>query len=169
MSLLRSLNVLVVDDQEHMLTIASTILRAAGIRSVYEASDGAAALSILGSKPVDLALVDYNMFPLDGDELTRRVRTGADGGNIYLPIIMMSGHAEKSRIHAARDAGVTEFLAKPLTANSIIERIKAVILNPRPFVKIDTYCGPCRRRKEAANYDGPLRRGVESDQSFSAA
>jgi CheY-like chemotaxis protein len=169
MSLLRSLNVLVVDDHEHMLTIASTILRAAGIRSVYEASDGAAALSILGSKPVDLALVDYNMFPLDGDELTRRVRTGADGANIYMPIIMMSGHAEKSRIHAARDAGVTEFLAKPLTANSIIERIKAVILNPRPFVKIDTYCGPCRRRKEAANYDGPLRRGVDSGRSFSAA
>lgn len=169
MSLLRSLNVLVVDDHDHMLAIASTILRAAGVRSVHEATDGAAALDILGAKPIDLALVDYNMFPLDGDELTRRVRTGADGVNIYLPIIMMSGHAEKSRIHAARDAGVTEFLAKPLTANSIIERIKSVILNPRPFVQIDTYCGPCRRRKEAANYEGPLRRGIDSDRSFSAA
>jgi two-component system chemotaxis response regulator CheY len=169
MSLLRSLNVLVVDDHDHMLAIASTILRGAGVRSVHEAANGAAALTLLRSKPIDLALVDYNMFPLDGVELTRRIRTGVDGVNTYLPIIMMSGHAEKSRIHAARDAGVTEFLAKPLTAKAIIKRIKSVILNPRPFVQTDIYCGPCRRRKQAANYDGPLRRSADADGAFNAA
>ncbi|NBB65353.1 response regulator [Pseudomonas sp. ODNR1LW] len=169
MSLLRSLNILVVDDHDHMLAIASTILRGAGVRSVHEASDGLAALGILGSKPIDLALVDYNMFPLDGVEMTRRVRAGLDGVNTYLPIIMMSGHAEKSRIHAARDAGVTEFLAKPLTAKAIIKRIKSVILNPRPFVQTETYSGPCRRRKEAANYAGPLRRSADANGAFNAA
>ena len=169
MSLLRSLNVLVVDDHDHMLAIASMILRGAGVRSVHEAANGAAALTLLRSKPIDLALVDYNMFPLDGVELTRRIRTGVDGVNTYLPIIMMSGHAEKSRIHAARDAGVTEFLAKPLTAKAIIKRIKSVILNPRPFVHTDLYRGPCRRRKQAANYDGPLRRSADADGAFNAA
>jgi two-component system, chemotaxis family, chemotaxis protein CheY len=169
MSSLQSLAVLLVDDNQHMRAITSAVLNSAGIHKVHEAPDGAVALDILSHQPVDLAIVDYNMFPLDGVEFTRLVRTGPDSANIYLPIIMMSGHAEKSRIYAARDAGVTEFLVKPITAKAILDRINAVILKPRAFIKTSAYCGPCRRRRDFEAYAGPFRRAADSRRSPRAA
>jgi two-component system chemotaxis response regulator CheY len=62
---------------------------------------------------------------------------------------------------AARDAGVTEFVVKPITAKAILDRIQAVIFGPRPFVKTDGYFGPDRRRANAAGYAGPFRRATD--------
>jgi hypothetical protein len=58
----------------------------------------------------------------------------------------------------ARDAGVTEFLAKPISAKALYNRILHIILNPRPFIKTETYFGPDRRRNVNAKYSGPERR-----------
>jgi two-component system chemotaxis response regulator CheY len=164
MSSLASLQVLLVDDNPHMRTIASAVLQSAGIRKVREAANGAEALEMLREYPVDLAIVDFNMFPLDGVEFTRLVRNSPDSANPYLPIIMMTGHAGKERVYAARDAGVTEFVVKPITAKAILDRIQAVIFKPRPFVKTEGYFGPDRRRTQAPNYYGPRRRASDQDK-----
>ena len=174
MSSLKAVQVLLVDDNQHMRSIAATVLQSAGVRMVLEAGDGAAGLEILRdpSLSVDLAIVDFNMFPLDGVEFTRLVRTSPDTANPYLPIIMMTGHSEKSRVYEARDAGVTEFVVKPITAKAILDRIQAVIMRPRDFVKNDSYFGPDRRRTNTVNYTGPLRRSNDvqpEDQTDEAA
>ena len=158
MSGLQSVNVLLVDDNQHMRAITSAILQSAGIRNIKEVSDGAAALDALREHAIDLAIVDFNMFPLDGVEFTRLVRNSPDSADPYLPIIMMTGHSERSRVTEARDAGVNEFVAKPITAKAVFDRIKAVVLRPRPFVKTDGYFGPDRRRVKSPNYKGPFRR-----------
>jgi two-component system, chemotaxis family, chemotaxis protein CheY len=59
---------------------------------------------------------------------------------------------------AARDAGVTEFMAKPISANALYQRILNIVANPRPFIKTKTYFGPDRRRTVNPNYAGPERR-----------
>ena len=169
MSAIESLHILLVDDNQHMRSITSAILQSAGIRKVREASDGAVALDALRDQPVDLVIVDFNMFPLDGVEFTRLVRNSPDSANPYLPIIMMTGHSEKHRVVEARDAGVTEFVVKPITAKAIFERIQAVIFRPRPFVKNDTYFGPCRRRTDSTNYRGPKRRATDQAEPGSNA
>ncbi len=161
MSALRALNILLVDDNKHMRDITSAILQSAGIRKIREVSDGAMALTSLREHPVDLAIVDFNMFPLDGVEFTRLVRNSPDSVNPYLPIIMMTGHSEKNRVMEARDAGVTEFVVKPITAKAIFDRIQAVILRPRAFVKADGYFGPDRRRASSAAYTGVKRRATD--------
>ena len=158
MSALQSLNILLVDDNQHMRSIASAILQSAGIRRIREVSDGSTALEALREEPMDLAIVDFNMAPLDGVAFPRLVRNSPDSPNRYLPIIMMTGHSEKHRVYEARDAGVTEFVVKPITAKAVFDRIQAVILRPRAFVRNATYFGPDRRRTNAANYDGPRRR-----------
>ncbi|MDO9587557.1 MAG: response regulator [Brevundimonas sp.] len=163
MSSLKALQILLVDDNQHMRAITSAVLQSAGVRTVREASDGAAALEMLREHAVDLVIVDFNMFPLDGVEFTRLVRNSPDSANPYLPIIMMTGHSEKARVYEARDAGVNEFVVKPITAKAILDRIQAVIFHPRPFVKTEGYFGPDRRRTNASNYRGPLRR--KSDQA----
>ena len=168
MSALQSLNILLVDDNQHMRAITSAILQSAGIRNIREVSDGAQAMDAVRDHPVDLAIVDFNMFPIDGVEFTRLVRNSPDSANPYLPIIMMTGHSEKSRVYEARDAGVTEFVVKPITAKAILDRIQAVIFRPRPFVKTDGYFGPDRRRTAATGYKGPLRRSTD-DQAAAAS
>ncbi|MBA4805841.1 MAG: response regulator [Brevundimonas sp.] len=165
---LSTLQVLLVDDNQHMRAIASAVLKSAGVNEVREAGDGGAALEILHSHPVDLAIVDFNMFPLDGVEFTRLVRNSPDSPNPYLPIIMMTGHAGKSRVYEARDAGVTEFVVKPITAKAILERIQAVIFRPRPFVRTDNYFGPDRRRLQKPDYLGPRRRATDQSRDSSA-
>ena len=158
MSSLKSLTILLVDDNQHMRAIAAAILQSAGCRSIIEVSDGSAGLEAMRERPCDLAIVDFNMFPMDGVEFTRLVRNSSDSADPYLPIIMMTGHSEKSRVVEARDAGVTEFVVKPITAKAIIDRINAVIFRPRPFIKTDDYFGPDRRRTSLPRYSGPKRR-----------
>ena len=71
---------------------------------------------------------------------------------------MITGHTEKHRVEAARDAGVTEFLAKPITAHSLFSRIAEIVERPRAFVRCDSYFGPDRRRHQSDSYAGPWRR-----------
>lgn len=168
MSSLQSLRVLLVDDNQHMRAITAAILQSAGVRNITEVGDGAAALENMRSYPPDLAIVDFNMFPLDGVEFTRLVRNSPDSANPYLPIIMMTGHSEKSRVTEARDAGVTEFVVKPITAKAILERIQVVIFKPRPFVKTEGYFGPDRRRTGRNDYKGPRRRSTDQAEAEAA-
>jgi CheY-like chemotaxis protein len=169
MSSLAALSILLVDDNQHMRAITSAVLQSAGIPKVREAVDGSAALEILREYPIDLAIVDFNMFPLDGVAFTRLVRNSPDSANPYLPIIMMTGHSEKTRVQEARDAGVTEFVVKPITARAILDRLQAVIFRPRPFVRTDSYFGPDRRRTESGGYKGPRRRASDQASPDSSA
>ena len=159
---LAAIQILLIDDNPHMRTIATAVLKSAGIRKVIEASDGGQGLQMLRDHAIDLAIVDYNMFPLDGVEFTRLVRNSPDSANPYLPIIMMTGHSGKQRVYEARDAGVTEFLAKPITAKAVLDRIQSVIWKPRPFVKTEGYFGPDRRRVTPPGYQGPFRRAIDA-------
>ena len=60
--------------------------------------------------------------------------------------------------HAAGGDGVGEFLAKPLSAKALYQRVLNVVANPRPFIKTKTYFGPDRRRNTTLSYNGPERR-----------
>jgi len=166
MSALEAVQVLLVDDNQHMRSITQAVLQSAGMRKIVEATDGAQALELLKEHAIDLAIVDFNMFPLDGVEFTRLVRNSPDSANPYLPIIMMTGHSEKTRVYEARDAGVTEFIVKPITAKAVLDRIHAVIWRPRPFVKTDGYFGPDRRRQNLPDYSGPKRRSTDQAQDI---
>jgi DNA-binding response OmpR family regulator len=153
---------MVVEDNLHMRQILSTILTSAGVRHISEASDGHDALKKLADAPVDFVVLDFRMSPMDGVEFTRRVRCGEHGADPYLPIIMMTGHADRARVMEARDAGVTEFVVKPLTAQALFDRINAVIRRPRPFVKCAGYFGPDRRRRQDPRFCGPWRRAGDT-------
>jgi CheY-like chemotaxis protein len=162
------LRVLVVDDNFHMRKIVAEVVRAIGVKQVEECSDGAQALDCLRQWRADVAIVDFNMSPIDGVEFTRLVRLSPDSVDPFLPIIMLTAHSERARVEEARDAGVTEFILKPVTAQSIIGRLNAIINNPRPFVRTDAYFGPDRRRRTSPDYDGPRRRREDGPQDEAA-
>ena len=152
------ISVLVVDDNQHMIHIIKTILSGLGIKQVVEARDPAEALDVFKSQPIDIIIVDFLMSILDGIDFIRLVRTGDDTPNPYVPIIMLTAYSEKSKVMAARDAGVTEFCCKPVTANELMRKLTSVVERPRPFIKTKTYFGPDRRRHDDPKYEGPERR-----------
>ncbi|HEY7459759.1 MAG TPA: response regulator [Xanthobacteraceae bacterium] len=152
------LRFLVVDDNAHMRRIVRQLLHGFGSREIYEAEDGASGLEGFTGHNPDILITDWAMPIFDGIELTKTIRQPGGNANPFVPIIMLSGHSEKRRVMEARDAGVTEFLAKPIAAKSLYERVLSVVLNPRPFLQTKTYFGPDRRRNVISNYAGPERR-----------
>jgi CheY-like chemotaxis protein len=158
MQQLREIRTLIVDDNDHMRTIVATMLEGLGIVNIRESRDGAHALGVLHYWPADLAIVDFQMSPINGVEFTRLLRQSPGSPNPVLPVIMLTGHAERARVEEARDAGVTEFIVKPVTGNALLTRLNAVIQRPRPFVQAGDFFGPDRRRRKDEEYFGPARR-----------
>ena len=156
------LKILLVDDNQHMRVLLTEILRAIGVRDVYEAGDGAAALKFMRHFPIDIVMTDLSMEPLDGIDFVRKVRTSPDSPCPTIPVIMITGHSTLKRVSEARDVGVTEFLSKPVTARGVIERINRVVEHPRSFVRSSDYFGPDRRRREDPTFTGPYRRVTDA-------
>jgi two-component system, chemotaxis family, chemotaxis protein CheY len=152
------LRFLIIDDNAHMRRILRTLLHGFGARHVYEAEDGASGLEAFTHYSPDIVLADWAMPIFDGLELAQMIRQPGINSNPYAPIIMLTGHSEKQRVMEARDAGVTEFMAKPISAKALYQRILNVLANPRPFVKTKSYFGPDRRRHVRPSHSGPDRR-----------
>jgi DNA-binding response OmpR family regulator len=98
------------------------------------------------------------MEPMNGIELAHEIRTNALSSNRMVPIVLITGYSALSRVAQARDAGVTEFLVKPFSANDLAKRIAYVINKPRDFIDSHDYFGPDRRRRQHPDYKGPFRR-----------
>lgn len=163
------LKILLVDDNHYMRVLLAEILRAIGVNDIFEANDGAEGLQMMRDHPVDIVMTDLSMQPLDGIDFVRLLRNSPDSPNKMAPVIMITGHSTFARVKEARDAGVNEFLAKPLTARGVIERMHQVVENPRPFVRTDDYFGPDRRRRVDANFQGPFRRATDQAGNLSNA
>jgi two-component system chemotaxis response regulator CheY len=152
------LRFLVIDDNAHMRRILRTLLHGFGARDVYEAEDGASGLEAFTHYMPDIVLTDWEMPIFSGLELAQMIRQPGTNTNPYAPIIMLTAHSEKKRVIEARDAGITEFMAKPISAKALYQRILNIVARPRPFVRTKTYFGPDRRRNVNPNYVGPERR-----------
>lgn len=144
-----------------MRALLTAILRAIGVKNIFEASDGAEALQALRSHDFDLIMTDLQMEPLDGIDFVRLLRNSPDSPCPMVPVIMITGHSTMRRVAEARDVGVTEFLSKPVTARGVLQRIGLVIDHPRAFVRTEGYFGPDRRRRRDPAYAGPHRRASD--------
>ena len=161
MTSLSDIQVLIVDDSRPMRLVMRSLLRAAGVNRVAEAETALEALDYMRLSPVDIILVDWKMHPVDGLAFTRRVRQDEDSPNPYAPILMMTAHTEASRVAAARDAGVTGFLKKPISARLLFERMSSALLDEREFIRAGDFFGPDRRQRTLGDYRGPFRRASD--------
>lgn len=152
------LRFVVVDDNAHMRRIVRTLLRAYGSREIYESEDGASGLEAVEAYSPDILISDIKMPIFDGIELTRMIRNPDGCKHPFLPIIVLTAYSEKKHVIAARDAGATEFLCKPVSAMALYRRIQNIVENPRDFIRTKSYFGPDRRRYINPNYAGVERR-----------
>jgi two-component system, chemotaxis family, chemotaxis protein CheY len=155
---LATLSVLVIDDQPFFRTLLVEVLRSIGVTSVTVADDGLAGLKAFEDKRPDVVITDWMMPNLDGVALTKKIRAHPIEARKQTPIILVTATNQRSKIEFARSCGIDEFILKPISAKSIVERLREVIERPRPFVNLRTYSGPCRRRRAEPNFLGPYRR-----------
>lgn len=145
------LKILIVDDSRFYRTVIINALAPFRLTNIIEARDGSDALEALRTNEVDFVLVDYEMPEMNGAEFVRQVRwTEDDSIDPELPIIMISSFTEKAIVLAARNAGIHEFVSKPIVPSELYKRIRATLESPREFVV-------------AADYRGPDRRWIERD------
>jgi DNA-binding response OmpR family regulator len=157
---LRDVSVMIVDDQKFTADLLRQMVKVLGCAEVQAFPDANAAWDFFKRNSYDLILLDWEMSPGDGLKLTRLIRRDEESPNKYVPIIMVTAHNQRGHVFKARDAGVTEYVIKPVSPKALFSRIEAVIERPRRFVRVGDYFGPDRRRHKAT-YDGDERRGQD--------
>jgi two-component system chemotaxis response regulator CheY len=124
-----------------------------GVKDIYEASDGIAALDSIRTVAPDVVILDWEMPLLSGPELVRIVRSPGVFPIPDVPIIILTGHCERWRVIEAVRLGVNEFLTKPVSAKALYDRLVSITTQPRPTVQLGDYYGP-EPRKLVADVEG---------------
>ncbi len=156
--------VLVVDDNVHMRKLVTTILQAFGVQQISEAENGERAWTVLRETNPDVLVLDWVMEGMSGLDLVQMIRTNPQAPNPFVPVIMLTGHTSLDHVRQARDAGVNEFIAKPVSVKTMMSRLVSVIEQPRPYVRTGVYFGPCRRR-HIEDFRGRERRTEKPGQA----
>lgn len=153
-----NLRVLVVEDNNFMRLMVQRILESFDITDISIARDAYDGFDAAKAFLPDLIISDWDMEPGDGLTLLDWIRNRPDSPDKYMPIIMLTGYSESKRVLQARDFGVNEFLAKPVTAQALYTRLASVVESPRTYVRAGDFFGPDRRRKETEKFGGSERR-----------
>lgn len=144
--LIHQLSVLVVDDNAFMRKLVRGMLANIGVKTIYEAADGIAALETIRAVCPDVVILDWEMPLLSGPELVRIVRSPGVFPMPDIPIILLTAHGERWRILQSMKLGVNEVLCKPVSAKAVYDRLISILLKPRKIVRIGDYYGPEPRR-----------------------
>jgi PleD family two-component response regulator len=151
-------SVLIADDDRRIALIVRNVLESLGFANIHTARDGSQALQMLQTEKIDMVITDWQMSPMDGISLVKFLRTQDASPNRFMPIIMLTGNAEREHVESARDVGVTEFVVKPFSARTLCDRIAVLIENPRSFIMSKHFIGPDRRRRSLLPPDGTEKR-----------
>nr|WP_274607224.1 response regulator [Paracraurococcus ruber] len=120
-----AVKILVVDDYPTMRRIVRNLLDQIGHKDVEEAGDGVAALERVRTTRFDLVISDWNMEPMTGLDLLKQIR--ADAGLARMPFIMVTAESKTENVIAAKQAGASQYIVKPFTAETLKAKIAAVM------------------------------------------
>lgn len=144
---IEGLVVLVADSNAYTRKLTRMMLTNLGVKAIYEAGDGVAALESIRTLNPDVMIVDWDMPVLNGREVMQIVRSPGAHPKANLPVIMLSDIGYQSRVQTAIRIGVHEFLVKPISPKTLQQRLLGIVLNPRPMVHAGKFYIPMPRRR----------------------
>lgn len=127
----RKIRILIVDDLEFPRMVIRNMLHALGYEShnnLLEAANGLEAFQMLQESRIDLIICDWLMPVMTGLELLQKIR--ATPGLAKTPFIMLTAEAEKKNILDAIKAGVSQYIVKPFTAETLYQKIESAFVKP---------------------------------------
>lgn len=155
---LKRLRIMVVDPNAYMRGVVADSLRRLQVTNISATASAMEAFNAGRLFKPEIVFVDWDAGKMSGLEFTREIRRNTTGISREIPIVLMAGIIDHDQLMAARQAGINEFLLKPISAQGVLSRVEEVVLRPRRFIDSRNYVGPCRRRKEDTTYIGPWRR-----------
>ena len=119
------MRILIVDDSSTMRRIIMNTLNKIGYNDYVEASTGLEAVDKLAEGSIGLVITDWNMPEMSGLDLVKAVR--ANDHTRHTPLLMVTTNAAKEHINQAIEAGVTDYVVKPFTPDTIREKIQLAL------------------------------------------
>lgn len=126
MSQYSKIKTIVIDDQRTMVQIITSLLKDIGFRDIDEALDGVTAYEKLSKGGYQLVISDWNMEPVTGYQLLKKVRA-SEPPLKNIPFILVTAESKTENIIAAKKAGVNNYIVKPFTAKTLKQKINAVL------------------------------------------
>lgn len=165
---LSKISILVVDDSRQMRILLRDILKTLGINNIYEVAEGSAAIEMIKMQSVDMIIIDQHMKPVTGIEFLHWLRRSDESPNPFTPVVMITGDSTRAITQSARDAGVSAFVAKPMSVQNFINKLMFVLKDSRKFIKAKTYAGPDRRFRVDNGLAKAARRGSDKKRRVKA-
>lgn len=154
---LSEMSVMLVEKHGYMRRLLRDVLCQLGFRDVRDCDNTEDAFGMFNETPSDMVMTDWAP-GLNGIELLMKLRQSDISPNPYVPVIVVTANTETRHIYMARNSGMTEFLAKPITAQRVYFRVCSVIEKRRMFISSDEFFGPDRRRLRKESFGGDNRR-----------
>jgi len=150
---LKNLAVLIVGPAGHSMTFLRGVLRSHDVTRITTASTVEKALLWLRKELFHIVFCDEKA---DVVTFLKMLRRDLETSDITIPVILVSAGVNLEQIQGARDAGVNDVISKPVSANTVEQKLRALMLTPRPFVTVKSFVGPDRRRERDA---APITQG----------
>ena len=119
-----NMKILVVDDMSTMRRIVKNILKQLGFNNLEEAENGQEALTKLKADTYGFVVSDWNMPVMMGIDMLRAIR--ADEALKKNPVLMVTAEAQKENLMEAVQAGVSNYVVKPFTAETMQDKINKI-------------------------------------------
>jgi CheY-like chemotaxis protein len=165
---LKGVSSLLLDSDQFSRGLISSMLRGFGMESPVTGQSGADAMAFLSSQPVDLCIMEAMLPDMSGAELIRWLRRPEMDQTRFVPVVVLTSYAQLRQIAAARDGGANIILRKPVSPQSLFDRITWVARVQRPFIDAENYSGPDRRFQTADPPDGVFKRSDDAKRGAAA-
>jgi DNA-binding response OmpR family regulator len=165
---LKNVTSLIVDRDHYTRGLIAQMLRGFGMQSPVFADDGEEAKAYLKENLPDVCLIEGDLTDMTSAALLGWIRRQSKTQLRFVPIIVMSGYTQLRMLSTARDGGAHIIVRKPVSPQSLFDRILWVARNARPFLETNSYVGPDRRFHDITPPDGEYRREVEAPRAQEA-
>lgn len=164
---LKNVGVLLVDRSHYSRALIAQALRGFGVTYIVDCETGAAAMEFLAQSPIDLCLIEAELPDMTGADLINAIRRLPREPLRFVPIIALSGYTQYRMLNTVRAAGANLVLKKPLSPQSLFDRINWLGRTKRAYIETDSYIGPDRRFHSIDPPDGGYKRATDKPQDVS--
>jgi two-component system, chemotaxis family, chemotaxis protein CheY len=156
---LRKITILIVDPNEFARTFIRSICRNLHFGNILTTGTTSEAFDLMRANRVQIIVCDWSLEPLSATDFVKQLRSSQDIPDNAAPVIILTSAGSPEAIVAARDAGVDDYLTRPIVMRRLLNSFVSVLCMPRIYIKSQSYIGPCRRRKKAP-FNGTDRRSA---------
>lgn len=140
---------LIIDPAGHSKALLRKLLSGFGVLTIVSTRSTDEAMLLMRREHFSIVFLDEMAGPLKPLAFLRMLRRDLNTRDVTVPVVLVSAGADAPKITAARDAGMNDVIAKPVSTLTIERKLRSLLVAPRPFVTAKGFVGPDRRRMQA--------------------